>query len=449
MTDANELHELVEGHLRGELSESQAERLAELLDSDAAARKEFIVQAEWDTRLADVLREAPQAADTLGGPGPGADGGAPGPARTVKVTLNRVLWAAAAAIIVALTAGLYFQQPTAEKPIAKVTGLSGSLQWTGDGGRVFHDLSVGAELSGGTIEGLAPGSWFELEFNDGSTVTISGSATLTFSDHGQKKLHLKDGSISGNVRPQPADKPMLIYTRSATLEVIGTQFDVDAGLLATTLNVSEGTVRIKRLSDGSTVDVPASHRVVAAADRELLAAPVPDSVNRWISQLQLGPTAAHGKWSPKTDTQQARLATIPYTSPEGKTIYTAGFGPSHGDRPSVIVQVGSRLRVRGRIESACKVYFGVTVRRPGGEFAGRFQTTKPPNEFQGGQEFEIVVPFSEFHLDPSLRTMKGRLASTPFALNIESFWCHSLGKQAGLELIELELIPSSREEVPQ
>ena len=52
------------------------------------------------------------------------------------------------------------------------------------------------------------------------------------------------------MKPQPAGKPMLIYTRSAMLEVLGTQFDIDAELQATTLNVSEGTVRVKRLSDG-------------------------------------------------------------------------------------------------------------------------------------------------------------------------------------------------------
>ena len=132
-----------------------------------------------------------------------------------------------------------------------------------------YDLSVGAELAGGTVEGLAPGSWLELEFNDGSTVTISGNSMLTFSDRGQKELHLKEGNLSSNVKPQPAGKPMLIYTRSAMLEVLGTQFEVEAETATTILNVREGSVRVKRFSDGSTVDVPARHRVIAAADREM------------------------------------------------------------------------------------------------------------------------------------------------------------------------------------
>ena len=58
MSDAHDWQELIDRHLRGELSESEQERLAELLDSDAAARKDFVEQVQWDTRFAEVLRES-------------------------------------------------------------------------------------------------------------------------------------------------------------------------------------------------------------------------------------------------------------------------------------------------------------------------------------------------------------------------------------------------------
>ena len=106
--------------------------------------------------------------------------------------------AAVAAAIVAAIATVQYQQATSERPVAKITGLIGPLQWTGDGGRVFHNLSVGTELPGGTVEGMTPGSWFELEFRDGSTVTLTGNSMLTFSDRGQKELHLKAGNLSCN-----------------------------------------------------------------------------------------------------------------------------------------------------------------------------------------------------------------------------------------------------------
>ncbi|NQT38944.1 MAG: ankyrin repeat domain-containing protein [Planctomycetes bacterium] len=448
MSDANDRHELIERHLRGELSEAEKERLAELLDSDPSARKDFVEQVQWDTQLAEVLRENGRGRDSSGEPNAhqNAESGVAPPIRTPSQrtptkTFTRTLLAIAAVVIVALTATLFFKRPSPPRPIAKITGLSGSLQWTGDGGRVVNDLSVGTEMSGGTVEGMTPGSWFELEFTDGSTVTISGNSMLTFSDHGQKKLHLKEGNVSGNVRPQPAGKPMLIYTRSAMLEILGTQFEVEAGLSATVLNVAEGEVRVKRLSDGRTVDVPAKHRVVAGADHELTPVPVPDSVNRWKSQLHLGPDGSYGKWSPGTDTEDATLRAVPYTTSWGKTIYAAGCGVSRGDKPPVILQPGSRFRVRGRIASTCHVFFGVTVRHPSGEFAGKFQTVRPAAEFQGGQEFEVVLDLRDFRLDPTLVEIKSKLPSAPFDLVVESMWCHTLYEPAGLEIAEVELLP--------
>lgn len=468
MSDAHDWQELIDRHLRGELSELEQERLAELLDSDAAARKDFVEQVQWDTRLAEVLRESRGSSRE-----PNVDEGGDTAfvertvtigKRTPTTRITNVLLAAAVVIIVALIASLYFQQantrsvdritgqqPSVDPPIARISGLSGPLQWTGDGGRVTYDLSAGAELSGGTIEGLAPGSWSELEFNDGSTATISGNSMLTFSDHGQKTLHLKQGNLSSNVKPQPPGKPMLIYTRSAMLEVLGTQFEVEAERATTTLNVSEGKVRVKRFSDGSTVDVPARHRLIAAADHDMLPRPVPHSVSHWKSELSLGPVRTQGKWTPGTDTQEAKLGAIPYTTPKGMTIYTTGLSVSYGDKPPVTLQPASRLRVRGRIASPQKVHFGITVRQANGAFAGRFQTIRPADELRSGQDFDIILDLQDFRLDPSLASLKQELPNAPFHLVVETIWCHTLDKQAGLEITEAELesIPLAEHELHQ
>jgi hypothetical protein len=231
------------------------------------------------------------------------------------------------------------------------------------------------------------------------------------------------------------------------LEVLGTQFEIEAGLAATMLNVSEGKVLVKRLSDGKMVDVPAKHRVIAAADQEMLPIPAPDAASRWKSQLNLGPDGTYGKWSPETDTQDAKLGAIPYTIPQKVTIYTAAFVVLRGDKPPVILQPDSVLRVRGHIASRNEVYFGITVRQPEGEFAGRFQTIRPAVEFPGGRDFEVLLKLRDFYLDPSLAEMKGKLPSVPFELVVETFWCHTLDKQAGLEIFEVELLPSAASEL--
>jgi ferric-dicitrate binding protein FerR (iron transport regulator) len=355
-----------------------------------------------------------------------------------------VVWslASVAAAAVVLAAAFYFQSPDAEQPIAKITGLSGSLEWTGDGGRVLGDLGVGTELPGGTIEGMTPSSWFELEFLDGSTVTISGTSTLTFSDYGQKKLHLKSGKVSANVKPQPASKPMLLYTRSAMLEVVGTQFEVQAGLAATMLSVNQGTVRITRLSDDKKVDVHASQRVVAGVGRDMSPAPVPDSLSYWKSQLHLGPVGGFGQWSPGYDGRGATLRAIPYTLSRGDTIHVVSIDVSLGDNPPVILRPDSYFRIRGRIAAPHEVYFGVTVRHSNGEFAGKFQTIRSATVLEMKEGFEVILPLRDFRLDPSLADAKHRLPTIPFNLVIESIWCHTLYEPAGLEIAEVELLPS-------
>jgi len=442
------LLELIEQVLAGNASDEQMRQLDARLLASAEDRKFYLHRLNLHSALRrrfahDTEEEPATPLEPAGG-----EQGVAGTQSRAPARRTRWPWAVAAAAVVLLIATVYLQQPTAERPIAKITGLSGSLQWTGDGGRVLDELKVGTELPGGTVEGMTPGSWFELEFNDGSTVALSGNATLTFSDRGQKALHLKDGNLSGNVKPQPAGKPMLIYTRSAMLEVLGTDFEVEAELAATTLNVSKGTVRVKRFSDGSTVDVPAKHRVIAAADREMRPLPVPESVGSWQSQLHLGPGGAQGKWSLRTGAREAKLEAVPYTTPRGATIYTAGFGVSYGDRPPVILQGDSRLRVRGRIASPHPVYFGVTVQHAGGEFAGRFQTIRPTAEFSAGQEFEVALELRDFRLDPSLNEMKDKLSNVPFGLIVDSIWCHTLNTQAGLEIIEVELIPPTEDGSP-
>ncbi len=446
LPESTTLINLIELVLHGTASDEQQQELEARLLANAEDRRSYLHYVNLHSALKrqfafDVAEEIP------------TDLGDERASRTaLRATKSRlVVWSlatvAAAAVVVATA--FYFQSPDAEQPIAKITGLSESLEWTGDGGRVLGDLSVGTELPGGTIEGMTPSSWFELEFLDGSTVTISGTSTLTFSDYGQKKLHLKAGKVSANVKPQPANKPMLVYTRSAMLEVVGTQFEVQAGLADTTLSVNRGTVRITRLCDNKTVDVPARQRVIAAPGREMAPEPVPESISRWRSHLHLGPIGASGEWRPGTAEKDARLHAVPYTLPQGQTIFTVSFAVSRGDSPPVVLEPDSRIKVRGRVDSSCSVYFGVTLRHQGGDFAGRFQFVRPVDDPQPGDNVDVVLDLVDFRLDPSLASIAHKLPSDPFGLIVESIWCHTLYDPAGLEVAEVELWSPADSNIPQ
>jgi hypothetical protein len=276
MMSNSDLENLIAAWLDGRINEAESESLQQELRDSVEARATFDTFAQLDA----VLREAADT-ESVGAilRTSGSSVSIPKPSTSYLV---RASLAIAAVIIVVFTATYYFQHVKTDRKIARIKGLNGTLTWIGDGGQFVQGsgssqtetrwsnvLSEGAELPGGTIEGMAPDSWFELEFHDGSTSMISGDSILTFSDRGQKELRLKQGRFSADVRPQPAGKPMLIHTPVAVLEVIGTQFDVEAGPESTILYVREGKVQVRRVGDGRTVDVPANHRVVATADSDM------------------------------------------------------------------------------------------------------------------------------------------------------------------------------------
>ena len=356
-------------------------------------------------------------------------------------------WAVAAAVVIGLFIQFLVEQAETnpEFPIAQITKLSGPLLWTGDGGQVNRNLQAGSKLFGGTIEGMAPDAWFELEFNDGSQVVIAGNSMLTISDLGQKELRLREGSFSANVIPQPKGKPMLVRTRSALFEVMGTRFSVDAELSSSTLTVNEGKVRATRLSDGSSVEVTAKHRVVAALDCELVPEEMPESVTLWQSHLENGRKRNHGEWMPAHGPVPAHLKTVPYTLPakddrKQRTIHTLSMPVSSGDHPPVVLQPESKVRVRAKIASSHPIWFGMTLRRGNGDFAGRFQITLPAEEFQSGESFEVVLNLSDYELDPSLAQWADSLPKTPYGLIVKGVWCHTLWDPAGLQVSEMALM---------
>jgi hypothetical protein len=313
-------------------------------------------------------------------------------------------------------------------------------------------VKVGTELAGGTIEGMTPDSWFEIQFNDGSTVMISGTSTLTITDPGQKELRLREGFFSANVVPQPKGKPMLIHTPSTLLEVLGTQFDVEANQASTMVNVTEGKVRVRRLSDGREVDVLAKQRVIAEGGGDLTPQWLPESVNHWKSQLHLRP-GGYGTWLPATQQRAAAQKAIPLVPPGNPsvTMYLLGIPVSRSDGPPVVVRSDSRFVVRGRLNKPAKVYFGIAVSDVNGGFAGKFRGDldgeQPISEPDENGRFEVVYQIGDFTLDPCVRDRKEQLAARPEDLVLKGVWTFTnTGGPSGLEVTEVELISPNKEE---
>ncbi|MBI1310476.1 hypothetical protein GC176_04145 [bacterium] len=108
-----------------------------------------------------------------------------------------------------------------------------------------------------------------LTFEDGTRLTIVNGGSLSLVPGNRKSIMLHRGIVSAAVARQPAGHPMLLATPRARVDVLGTRFAISASREATELNVSEGRVRVTRVSDGRTVEVRQGQGVVTRGDVEL------------------------------------------------------------------------------------------------------------------------------------------------------------------------------------
>jgi ferric-dicitrate binding protein FerR (iron transport regulator) len=394
---------------------------------------------------------------------------------TTRVSLWRrpLTWApwgvAAAAVVALMAVGSWPWQATVEATVAELVDVQGGVRWTGDGGRIDNAPEKGRQLSGGTIESLAPDSWATLKFPDETTVTISGASSLTISapsqrdgktsageSKAQKIWHLKRGSLAASVVLQPGGQPLLITTPAATMEMEGTRFQVAADATETQVTVNEGRVRVKRATDGTEVDVPAAHSAVASVDiREALRSVArQESVHEWRASLK--EEAEYGEWidglaefrkklgavveAGKLSRQDARSKFEAFLSKSrdagslraapkaGKSdvVYVAALTLAKRQAARVVLAEGSQLRITGRVQQPADLELGLGAGEQGGVKArATFMAAAVPVE----GEFDIVVPLVKFR-------SKGQSA---VGLELFNWFGLMRSGEAGLEITSVEL----------
>lgn len=130
------------------------------------------------------------------------------------------------------------------------------------------------------IETGAPGSSAAIVYADGTRAVLSAGTTLSrvWDPRRGKILVLARGTIAVQAVRQPPDRPLVVSTPHAEARVLGTtlRVTVEPGERGSTrLEVTEGKVRLSRVSDRRSVEVSAGHFAVAAAGVELAARPLP------------------------------------------------------------------------------------------------------------------------------------------------------------------------------
>lgn len=254
--------ELLHALMAGDLREEQHGMLLERLRNDPTARETYGSVVEMEAmlhhefpRMAEFREPAPLVRRPSGRV-------APVVIRKRKDSRMMAGWGIAAALL--LSAVAWWGLRPAPAPVL-VEGY-GEWSWLDAAGRK-HPLEVGQALGrNGALVTEGTGSFAKLRFADKSTVVLSGEGELKVPVEKSKRLVLRSGNLEVEMTPQPAGRPAYVETATARVEVVGTRFSVDATSSSTTVAVTSGKVRFKRLADGDTVDIPQERMATATLD---------------------------------------------------------------------------------------------------------------------------------------------------------------------------------------
>lgn len=431
----------------------QVHRLLGLKAQDSDLRHESFVNSTMERVLVKEQRVAPLVTGQM----PKSVG--------ASVRLKSISFALLATTILVLIASPFFQA-SGDKEMARVTGLRGLVHWTGEGGVVSQLKRQGQVVGGGTLEIRSADAWAELTYFDGTVVTVSGSAAMSLSDEQQKVINLRHGLLSADVTEQPVNRPMLVVTPTAKLNVLGTQFNVDAQSESTRLVVNEGLVRMTRSSDGQVVDVDAQHSVVTSVDEDESLAPVPraQTVTAWVSDLEHD--VVRGKWvsamwslglelkeavskgeltkaeairsykgAANLDDSAGGIWAVP--SPFGSLVV---LSPRRSMEQSLVVSDSTQVLVRGRAFSEVSCTIGLSLGEVNGGFSGKYR--KEMMLSGTGEEFSFSIPISDFIED-------GEVDSTAAGKELIDWWCIGKSRGSKLEITAVELKASPEIEASQ
>jgi ferric-dicitrate binding protein FerR (iron transport regulator) len=249
----NELNDLIDAHLENNLIEKQRADLNARLQSDAAARDQFIRALRQEVLLKDLI-----AAQNKSNP----------PERTNSSSfLWRAYGAVAAAAMVIFTVAFFVSSKTQPTPaICKIISAT-NARVERNGGTL--SAAAGFELRDQDAVHTTNTGSAELAFPDGTTLEIAPNTKLAISAYGVahegKRIDLKPGKLTASVAKQPVSAPMLLTTPNAEALVVGTRFVLSAETDRSSLEVTEGKVKFSPFQSRNSVEVAAGDSAVVDA----------------------------------------------------------------------------------------------------------------------------------------------------------------------------------------
>lgn len=375
---------LIQRYLDSALNAAELAALNQRLRDDAGLREQLREIAEQAVAMGDFARS-----------GKALEVAQP------RAKAVRFSWLALAASIALLATSAWLWLGSRELPVLTLVDASGSIAWSSDG-EWRTEVSIGDQLAAGTIEAVGETASAQLRFIDGTLISLTGESELSFSADGQKRLVLRRGSLSAQVRPQPKGRPMLVRTPTAEAEVVGTVFNLATRADDTLLKVDEGMVKLKRLADGSAIEVPAKSSAVASLNSELKldAAATPEPLTRW--SFDFTTTVPPRDWRGVSD--GTRMVASPYAAATkasgaiithfGVSVRTAQLSP-----PLALMATDtSVIRYRLKQNRRASLMIMLITSKPRGGFGGNFEVKLSENDLHPDRDgwCEIAIPLRQF-----------------------------------------------------
>lgn len=425
---------LLQRLLDGKLTPAEHAAVNQRLRDDAELRNHLREIAEQAVAMGDMARQRKTDA----------------PAGSVHVAEKRAAfthWLALAASVTLLASSAWLWFDSHESPVLTLVDSSGTVVWN-HGGEMRVNVSEGEKLAAGTLETLGEAASAQLQFADGTIISLTGESELSFSEENQKLLVLRKGSLSAQVKPQPHGHPMIVRTPSAEAEIVGTTFNLSARPDDTLLKVDEGLVKLKRLADGSSIDVPAQSSAVASLNSSLKLDPAvtPEPLTRWRFDFNTAvpPQIWRGIWH---DTSEGgRMVASPYVaqkSKDGEVVTHFGVSIRTGYlNPPLALAVAEQSVIRYRLkqDAPAPLQLMLITNKPTGGFGGNFECKIGSAELRPNADgwCELDIPLNRFKPVDRRSHVRAR-HPTPVGNIVASFLLSSFKQDTGLTVAQFEL----------
>jgi ferric-dicitrate binding protein FerR (iron transport regulator) len=281
---AEEYDDLIGRYVHGDATQEDLAELSRVLERHPEIIQRFLAAAELERDLREVYGTQAVVAKS--------QTKAVAVARISRKSRRRraatgswVLPAAGVAAVIAIAAAFVLSARGQGSVIAHVaSAVRGAIIIRG--GEEFtleadSDIRIGDKLK------VPARATVNVDFPDRTRMTVGSASNdetvALFDEYSQpgaatgtgKKIRLDSGVMTAEVSPQPKGRPMLVTTSRATAEVVGTQLKVSVENEATRLDVLEGKVRLRRLSDFAVADVSGGEYLVASKDADFQPRAIP------------------------------------------------------------------------------------------------------------------------------------------------------------------------------